>query len=41
MHDFLKDDDQNEEVLFDAMRASTQNATADFKNTLVADVAAS
>ena len=36
LHDFLKDEDQNEEeVLFDVMRSTTQNAaTADFKNEL-------
>ena len=36
LHDFLKDEDQNEEeVLFDVMRSTTQNAANDdFKNEL-------
>ena len=41
MIDFLKDDDQNEEdVLFDAMRSTTQNASPDINNDITKSVAA-
>ena len=41
MIDFLKDDDQNEEdVLFDAMRSTTQNASPDINNEISNSVAA-
>ena len=39
--DFMKDDDQNDEdVLFDAQRATTQNGSPDINNELANSIAA-